>query len=106
MSNQLDQAERYRYLANESRRLAANDPYTESQTFHLQMAELYSTLAEARSSRQLGGANRRDRSDLTGAVLRTPRAVKPKGPRGCRTPPPLSARHHPEQGFGSDWQLS
>jgi hypothetical protein len=47
MSNQLDRAERYRYLANESRRLAANDPYAESQSFHLHMAELYSTLAEA-----------------------------------------------------------
>jgi hypothetical protein len=47
MSNQLDRAERYRYLANESRRLAANDPYSESQNFHLRMAELYITLAEA-----------------------------------------------------------
>jgi len=47
MLNQLNQAQRYRYLADESRRLAANDPYIESQSFHLRMAELYSTLAEA-----------------------------------------------------------
>jgi hypothetical protein len=47
MSSLRHQAERYRYLANESRRLAANDPYTESQSFHLQMAVLYSTLAKA-----------------------------------------------------------
>jgi hypothetical protein len=47
MSNQLDRAERYRYLANESRRLATNDPYTESRSFHLHMVELYSRLAEA-----------------------------------------------------------
>jgi hypothetical protein len=47
MSSLWHRAERYRYLANESRRLAANDPYTESQSFHLHMAVLYSTLAEA-----------------------------------------------------------
>jgi len=47
MSNQLDRAERYGCMANESLRLAANDPYTESQNFHLRMAELYSALAEA-----------------------------------------------------------
>jgi hypothetical protein len=45
MSNQL--AERYRYLANQSRRLATNDPYVESRNFHLRMAELYSMLVEA-----------------------------------------------------------
>ena len=45
--NQRNRTERCRYLANECRRLAANDPYTESRSFHLQMAELYSTLAEA-----------------------------------------------------------
>jgi hypothetical protein len=68
MSNQLDQAERYRYLANESRRLAANDPYTESQTFHLQMAELYSTLAEAAELKTTGGRE-------------PPRQVRPNGRR-------------------------
>jgi hypothetical protein len=47
MSSLWHRAERYRYLANESRRLAAKDPYTESQSFHLHMAVLYSTLAEA-----------------------------------------------------------
>jgi hypothetical protein len=47
MSSLRHRAKRYRYLANESRRLAAKDPYTESQSFHLHMAVLYSALAEA-----------------------------------------------------------
>jgi hypothetical protein len=55
MSNQLDRAERYRYLANESRRLATNDPYTESRSFHLHMAELYSRLTEAAELKTTGG---------------------------------------------------
>jgi hypothetical protein len=40
-------AEHYRYLANEFRRLAANDPSIESGNYYLQMARHYSTLAEA-----------------------------------------------------------
>jgi hypothetical protein len=52
MSNQL--AERYRYLANESRRLATNDPYAESRNFHLRMAELYSMLVEATERKKAG----------------------------------------------------
>jgi hypothetical protein len=59
MSSQLDRAERYRYLANESRRLAANDSYTESQNFHLHMAELYSTLAEAAELKTTKGHEQR-----------------------------------------------
>jgi hypothetical protein len=40
-------AQHYRYLANEFRRLAANDPSIESGNYYLQMAKHYSTLAEA-----------------------------------------------------------
>jgi hypothetical protein len=43
----LDRAKRYRCLANEFFNLAANDPAFESQNYYLQMAEHYSTLAEA-----------------------------------------------------------
>jgi hypothetical protein len=56
MSNQL--AERYRYLANESRRLATNDPYAESRNFHLRMAELYSMLVEAAERKTTRGHER------------------------------------------------
>lgn len=47
MSISLKRAERYRYLTNEFLRLAANDVSIESQNYYLQMAEHYSTLAEA-----------------------------------------------------------
>jgi hypothetical protein len=56
MSNQL--AERYRYLASESRRLATNDPYAESRNFHLRMAELYSMLVEATERKTTRGHER------------------------------------------------
>jgi hypothetical protein len=47
MSVQLKRAEHYRHLANEFRRLAANDSSVESGNYYLQMASYYSTLAEA-----------------------------------------------------------
>jgi hypothetical protein len=47
MSVLLKRAEQYRHLANEFRRLAANDSTIESGNYYLQMARLYSTLAEA-----------------------------------------------------------
>jgi hypothetical protein len=46
MSILLKRAEHYRYLANEFRRLSANDGSIES-GYYLQMAKHYSTLAEA-----------------------------------------------------------
>jgi hypothetical protein len=47
MSVLLKRAEHYRHLANEFRRLAANDSSVESGKYYLQMARYYSTLAEA-----------------------------------------------------------
>ena len=47
MSILLKRAEHYCYLPNEFRRLAANDSFIESRNYYLQMAEHYSTLAEA-----------------------------------------------------------
>jgi hypothetical protein len=47
MSILLKRAEHYRYLANEFRRLAANDSSVESGNYYLLMAKHYSTLAEA-----------------------------------------------------------
>ena len=47
MSILLKRAEHYCYLANEFRRLAANDSFIESRNYYLQMAEHYRTLAEA-----------------------------------------------------------
>jgi hypothetical protein len=87
MSNQL--AERYRYLANESRRLATNDPYVESRNFHLRMAELYSMLVEA--TERTGNVNGCERSGITNSILRTPRTSRPKDPRDVAPHP--SARH-------------
>jgi hypothetical protein len=40
-------AEHYRHLTNEFLRLAANDSSIESRNYYLEMAEHYSTLAEA-----------------------------------------------------------
>jgi hypothetical protein len=47
MSVLLKRADHYRHLANEFRRLAANDSSVESGKYYLQMARYYSTLAEA-----------------------------------------------------------
>jgi hypothetical protein len=47
MLNSLDQAERYRYLANEHRRLASTGSSSETRSYHLLLARNYSTLAEA-----------------------------------------------------------
>jgi hypothetical protein len=47
MSVQLKRPEHYRHLANEFRRLAANDSSVESGNYYLQMARYYSRLAEA-----------------------------------------------------------
>ena len=47
MFNTLNQAERYRDLAQEYRRLAAFSFSTQMQHHYFQMAEHYSTLAEA-----------------------------------------------------------
>jgi hypothetical protein len=47
MSILLKRAAHYCYLANEFRRLAANESSIESRNYYLQMAGHYSTLAEA-----------------------------------------------------------
>jgi hypothetical protein len=47
MSEALKRAKTYRYLAKEYRRLAAIDSSAENRNHYLQMAEHYSTLAEA-----------------------------------------------------------
>jgi hypothetical protein len=47
MSILLKRAEHYRYLANEFRRLAANQSSIESRSYYQQMVGYYSTLAEA-----------------------------------------------------------
>jgi hypothetical protein len=47
MSIPLKRLEHYRYLTNEFLRLAANGSSIESQNYYLQMAQHYSTLAEA-----------------------------------------------------------
>jgi hypothetical protein len=47
MSIPFRKVEHYRYLTNEFLRLAANDSSIESQSYYLQMAEHYGTLAEA-----------------------------------------------------------
>jgi hypothetical protein len=47
MSILLERAEHYRYLANEFRRLAANDHSFDSGNYYLLMAKHYGTLAEA-----------------------------------------------------------
>jgi hypothetical protein len=47
MSNPLNLAEHYRDLANQYRRLAANDSSAEARNYYLYLLENYSTLAEA-----------------------------------------------------------
>jgi hypothetical protein len=47
MSNLLNRAEHYRYLANHHRRLASNDCSREARDYHLHMAKNFSTLAAA-----------------------------------------------------------
>jgi hypothetical protein len=47
MSIPFRKVEHYRYLTSEFLRLAANDSSIESQSYYLQMAEHYGTLAEA-----------------------------------------------------------
>ena len=47
MSIPLERAQHYRYLANEFRRLAANDRSFDSGNYYLLMAKHYGTLAEA-----------------------------------------------------------
>jgi hypothetical protein len=53
MSNPVNRAEHYRDLANEYRRLAANDSSAETRNYYLYMVKNYSTLAEAMKLRQL-----------------------------------------------------
>jgi hypothetical protein len=47
MSNPLNRAEHYRYLANHHRRLASNDSSREDRNYHLYMARNFSALAAA-----------------------------------------------------------
>jgi hypothetical protein len=47
MPNPLNLAEHYRDLANEYRRLSANDSPAETRNYYLYLLESYSTLAEA-----------------------------------------------------------
>ena len=57
MSEALKRAKTYRYLAKEYRRLAAIDSSTETRNHYLQMAEHYSTLAEAEELSTLAHVN-------------------------------------------------
>jgi hypothetical protein len=59
MSILLKRAEHYRYLANEFRRLAANDSAIGSGNYYLQMARYYSTLAEPAELKTTPAASQR-----------------------------------------------
>jgi hypothetical protein len=57
MSDALKQAQRYRYLAKECRRLAAEEASPKTQSHYRQMAEYYCELAEAEELSTLGHVN-------------------------------------------------
>jgi hypothetical protein len=81
-STQLKRAERFRFLANECRLLAANDPYTESRNYYLQVVEL-AEAAELKTTRAHEPL-RRVRPNS-----RTPRTIRPKDPMAVAPPDPL-----------------
>jgi hypothetical protein len=67
MSILLERVEHYRYLANEFRRLAANDRSVESGNYYLQMARHYGTLADTATLKTLDASEPRTRQFRPGA---------------------------------------
>lgn len=95
MSLLFKRAEHYRYLANEFRRLAANESSSDGRNYYLQMAGHYRTLAKAAELKTTLEAREPrlglDNSGLTDGVLRIPHTVRSKDPWDVATRTPLSA---------------
>jgi len=86
----LNRTEHYRYLANEHRRLASNDSFTEARSYHLLMAKNFNTLAESAGVEDNTGPRTANcqfnRSDLRDRFSRRPRTFREGAEPSLRTP--------------------